>query len=248
MEGSGVRSIYRSQHRSPELTYFTVKVKESDLAIGVDNQQASQFVPEAVERYLVKLRADIELYAAEVPGFYTSLSPLPMIGRPPEIVRRMSGAAAKAGVGPMAAVAGAIAEMVGEHLLSQGFSNVIVENGGDLYLASQKERTVAVYAGSSPFSGRLGVRVARGFPLGICTSSGTVGPSLSLGWADAAVIIADTAALADAVATQTGNLVKGEAYLKMAVEWALSISGVRGALVVLGDKLAAKGDVELIGI
>ncbi len=83
-------------------------------------------------------------------------------------------------------------------------------------------------------------------PLGICTSSGTVGHSKSFGAADAATIIARDAILADCVATQTGNLVKGPDDLKAAIDYARSVDGIRGALVIVGDKLATWGDIELV--
>ncbi len=119
----------------------------------------------------------------------------------------MAAAAQTAGVGPMAAVAGAIAECVGRELLE--FSpEVIVENGGDIFLKVSHRRTVGIFAGDSPLTGRIGIQIeARDTPLGVCTSSGTVGHSLSFGRADAVVVLAPAAALADAAATAIGNRV-----------------------------------------
>ncbi|MGE5379569.1 MAG: UPF0280 family protein [Methylocystaceae bacterium] len=248
METGGHRALYRSWQRSAELAYFVARVKESDLAIAVDKIKEARLDLKQVEKQLIRLRADIETYAELVPEFIAALSPLPLTNHAPEIVKRMLLAGQQAGVGPMAAVAGTVAEMVGEDLINQGFRNVIIENGGDLFLASETERTVAVFAGSSPFTGKVGIIIRGGFPLGVCTSSGTVGPSLSFGQADASIIIAETAALADAAATAAGNLVKDVSRLETAVNFACSIPGVRGALMILGDKMAARGSVELVGL
>lgn len=198
-------------------------------------------------------RADLDAYIASDPVFLTTLEPHAVPRTAPAIVRTMAEAAASCGVGPMAAVAGAIAEWVGrglEHASpGQGrHPEIIVENGGDIYLRSARARTIGVFAGTSPFTGKVALEIgpeqAAG-GLGVCTSSGTVGPSLSFGRADAAIILAGSAALADAVATATGNRVKEEGDLQGAVDYACAIPGVSGAVVILGSKLAVKGRVTL---
>ncbi|MBP5165761.1 MAG: UPF0280 family protein [Oscillospiraceae bacterium] len=144
----------------------------------------------------------------------------------------------------MAAVAGAVAEHVGRAL--SGLSEeVIVENGGDVFLIGRRERTVAIYAAESPLSGLLGVTVLPQGGMGVCTSSGTVGHSLSLGRADAAVVIARSCALADAAATRLGNLVRAPDDIEDALERICSVKDVLGALVIIGDRMGAKGDVRL---
>jgi ApbE superfamily uncharacterized protein (UPF0280 family) len=152
----------------------------------------------------------------------------------------------RAGVGPMAAVAGAIAEYVGRDLL--GYSNeVIVENGGDIFLAMTDPATIAILAGSSPLSNRLGLRAD--FPqgsVGICTSSGTVGHSLSLGAADAVVVLSESTALADAVATALGNKVGDGADIEAALAAGKAIEGVLGLVVIVGARLGVWGQVELV--
>jgi hypothetical protein len=145
----------------------------------------------------------------------------------------------------MAAVAGAMAEFVGRDLLPES-PEVIVENGGDLFLLSARELKIAIFAGPSPLSMQVGVRVsgaAKG--MGVCTSSGTVGPSLSFGRADAACILAPSAALADAAATAVGNAVKSPADLAAGLDRARAIEGVIGAVVVIGGKMGAWGQLEL---
>ena len=150
--------------------------------------------------------------------------------------------------GPMAAVAGAIAELVGRELLR--FSpEVIVENGGDIFLCSSQRRRVGIFAGPSPFSNRIAIEVeSAGKPLGVCTSAGTVGHSISFGRADAACVISRDAALADAAATAVGNLVQSEEDIPRAIEFARSVEGVIGAVVIKGKHMGAWGEIEVVPI
>jgi ApbE superfamily uncharacterized protein (UPF0280 family) len=149
------------------------------------------------------------------------------------------------GVGPMAAVAGAVAEYVGRELLT--FSpEIIVENGGDIFLKILRQRTVGIYAGDSPLTGKIGLEInPRETPLGVCTSSGTVGHSLSFGKADAAVIIAASATLADAAATAIGNRVNRPEDVAGAIQFGKGINGLKGIVIIIGESVGAWGDVKL---
>ncbi len=146
----------------------------------------------------------------------------------------------------MAAVAGAIAARVGEAL--RAFSNeVIIENGGDIYMHLQHPATVSLFAGRSPLSHKVGLKI---YPdretWGVCTSSATVGPSLSFGRADAACVVAPDAALADACATGLGNRVPDVSAVNEALEWLGGIPGVVGGVVIVGENLGAWGQIELV--
>jgi len=231
--------IYRADSGAPDLRAWRLVLAETDLHL-----QAEQVLLEASQAAAREARSQVEREIARRPEFLSSLAPLPAPPDASPVVARMYAAGALAGVGPMAAVAGAIAQYVGEALepLSR---EVIVENGGDLFLSTQRERVVAVYAGPSPLSGRIGIVVPAGTRGGICTSSATVGPSYSAGRADAAVVLAADAALADAVASGLGNRVLRSEDAQAAVEWALTVPGVQGALVVIGAILAAGGQVVL---
>ena len=137
----------------------------------------------------------------------------------------MSESAEKVGVGPMASVAGAIAEFVGNELSAYS-AEVIVENGGDIYLKSLEKRIIGVYAGESPLTGKLGLEIdGEDTPLGVCTSSGTVGHSLSFGKADAVIVLSKSATLADAAATAIGNLVAQPEDITRGVEFAEGTDG-----------------------
>lgn len=239
---------YRAWHEGRDLRYFQVQVKQSDLAIGVDANSYSGSLLPLCRNLLVKLRGDIEGYILQQPLFKTALLPIPPLPGAPEIVKRMAQAANRAAVGPMAAVAGAIAEMVGEKLASC-CQEVVVENGGDIFIKTGRERMVAIFAGRSHFSYRIGIRIeASQDAIGICTSSGTVGHSLSLGQADAVVIKAASTALADAVATGAGNMVEDKGDLVKAISYAQNIPGVIGVLAIKDDQLAAWGQMEIAPI
>ncbi|MBM4348020.1 MAG: UPF0280 family protein [Deltaproteobacteria bacterium] len=149
-------------------------------------------------------------------------------------------------VGPMAAVAGAMAQSVSEDLLR--FSDeIIIENGGDIYLATSKERIVGIYAGSSPLSMKVGIVIKpEDSPIGICTSSGTVGPSLSFGKADAVCILSKSAALADAAATAVGNAIREKKDIEQGLERGQMIEGVLGVLIIIGEKMGVWGGIRLI--
>lgn len=191
-------------------------------------------------------REELEAYVRDRPAFLESLEPLPDDEAAPEVVRAMLRAGLEAGVGPMAAVAGAIAEAVGRPLADgHALAEIVVENGGDLWLRLREPLVVAVYAGLSSLSGTFGVRVGPG-ELGLACSSSTVGPSLSLGKADAAVALARNGALADAWATAVGNAVSSRSDPGAAAR-AVWSRGNRpdGLVVVAGAAFAAAGRVVL---
>lgn len=145
----------------------------------------------------------------------------------------------------MAAVAGAIAEFVAEGL---GSPEVIIENGGDLYLKIKRTRTIALFAGEkSPFSYELGLSIhPEQTPIGVCTSSGTVGHAKSFGQADAVTILSSNCALADAAATAVANIVLGPDSIAEAIVFAQKIPQVRGVLIACSGKFGAWGQVELV--
>jgi ApbE superfamily uncharacterized protein (UPF0280 family) len=231
---------YRHWVEAGDLVAFSVAVGETDLYIRAVADLSQEAVG-AVQKY----RGILERYIEHYPSFLTSLQPVPVVGNASEIVVAMCQAADTVGVGPMAAVAGAIAEFVGRDLLV--FSpEVIVENGGDLYLKSLRERVVGIYAGKSSLTGRIGLKIkAEATPLGICTSSGTVGHSLSYGQADAAVVLARSAILADAAATAVGNLVVDADDIPKGIELAQTVDGLLGVVIVKDDSIGAWGEVEL---
>jgi ApbE superfamily uncharacterized protein (UPF0280 family) len=200
---------------------------------------------EGYER-VFQYRHALETYIHQNPDFKDSLTPLGLDPLAPSIVQAMLQSGQAAGVGPMAAVAGAIAEFVGKDLLA--FSpDVIIENGGDLFIVCNESLTVGIYAGESSLSGRVGIQLTpSGRPVGLCTSSGTVGHSLSFGRADAVTILSPSAVLSDAVATAVGNRVQTKNDIQSALDWSQKIPDVEGALIICGEQMGAWGDLELV--
>lgn len=240
-----VERTYRLLHRQEDLVFFQVSIKETDLDIGINRNKLNTQLIEGVEREVITIRSELERYITQDHTFLQSLKPYKPRFNAPEIAQIMAEAAHKAGIGPMSAVAGTLAQQVGLYL-SKRSREVIVENGGDIYIRSNHKRIIGIFAGPSPFTNRLALEIEpHQMPLGVCTSSGTVGHSLSLGNADAVVILSPSAALADAVATAAGNLVNAEDDLQKAVDFAMSINSVIGALAIKNDKLAAAGNIQL---
>ncbi len=234
---------YRHWVKGKDLVSFNVTVKETDIYV-----RASKNLRSKTLRLVTKYRESLERYIERYPSFLTALEPLSVGSDAPQIVKSMADSARKAGVGPMASVAGAIAEFVGTELLA--FSpEVIVENGGDIFLKSLRKRMVSIYAGKSPLTGQIGLEIeAEETPLGICTSSGTVGHSLSYGRADAIVALSPSASLADAAATAIGNLIKQQEDIPNGIELAKGIEGLKGVLIIKDDKVGIWGEVKVCQI
>jgi len=235
---------YRNWIKDSDLVSFNVVVKETDLHI----RALSNIEAKALES-VARQRQPLEEYIKGHPHFYGSLEPVEVEKDAPVIIREMAEAAGIAGVGPMAAVAGAVAEAVGNDLLA--FSpEVIVENGGDIFMVTQKKRKVGIFAGpESSFTGRLALEIdPADTPLGICTSSGTVGPSLSYGCADAVIVMARSAALADAVATAVGNDIKSADDIDGEVNTAGVRYGISGLVIIKGDRIGLWGNIKLVPV
>ena len=239
-QGFGKRTYQQWMH-AEDLVQFRVEVQESDLLI-----LARRNLSECARQALIDCRSQIERYILQDPAFRTSLEPCKIQAGSAAIIQEMAAAARKVGVGPFAAVAGAIAEYVGKALLLFS-SDILVENGGDIFAAGTRERIIGIYAGNSPLSGKLALKIdAAQMPCGVCTSSGTVGHSLSLGKADAAIVLAQTTALADACATALGNRIATSADIHRGLQFAAHIEGVEGAMIIVGKELGVWGNLQLV--
>ena len=232
---------YRHWVKSQDLVPFHVVVKETDLHI-----QALTDLKRKALKSVLKYRDMLERYIERHPSFLTSLQPLTVVDDAPRIVQSMSESADKVGVGPMASVAGAIAEFVGYDLLD--FSpEIIVENGGDIFIKSAKQRLIGIYAGNSTLTGKIGLEINEGdTPVGICSSSGTVGHSLSYGKADAVIVLSRSTTLADAAATAIGNLIINSIDIPAGIDFAKGIDGLLGVVIIKDDNMGLWGEVKII--
>ena len=238
------RRFYRDWVKAKDLHLLHIMAKETDLQILTNKPVETSFIEERIRAY----RWDIENYINRDRRFLTALKPLTVELTAPEIVREMSAQTKKANVGPMASVAGAIAQFLGSDLLKKGYKEVIIENGGDIFLKTRKVRAIGIYAGRSRLLSKLRLQIRpKDTPLGICTSSGTIGHSFSFGNADSVVILSRNALLADAVATATANLVQSKADLQRAIDFARSVKGIIGAVIIFRNNLISWGRVEFAG-
>jgi uncharacterized protein len=231
---------YRRLVKSEDLISVRIQVKQTDLLVSGCCDLREQALP------LVRhFRDQIEDYMMRRPLFVRSFVPIEPDDQAPVIIKAMIDASSRARVGPMASVAGAIAEYVGRELMK--FSNeVIVENGGDIFLSTSRRREMLLLAESSAFKGLRIALAPTPYPAGICTSSGILGGSVSLGRADAVMVIASSATFADAAATAIGNVVKRTSDLEAAIETARTLD-VDAVVILIQDKMAAWGRVEILG-
>jgi len=217
--------------------------KETDLEILTDKPPDRDFLKERIRQY----RWDIENYIIKDRRFLTALRPLAVELTAADIVKKMSEACRLADVGPMATVAGAIAEFLGRDLLKKGYKEVIIENGGDIFLASRKVRVVGIYTGRLKLWQGLSLRIRpKMTPIGVCTSSGTIGHSLSFGCADSVVILSKNVALADAVATATANRINSKQDVPAALNFSRSVKGILGTAIIFRNNLASWGKIEFV--
>jgi ApbE superfamily uncharacterized protein (UPF0280 family) len=232
---------YRNLTAGKNLVGFRVAVKETDLFV-----HAVKPLEDITRELILKHRGVIEAYIKTYPEFVTTLTPWRVSGPAPIIINHMASAGEKAGVGPMAAVAGAIAEHVGMDLLRHTHE-VIVENGGDVFFKTNGPVTIGIFAGKSPVSLGMGLRVdPEKEPLSVCTSSGTVGHSLSFGKADAVCVLSRSGSLADAAATSIGNRITSKAHIGSAIDFGKNIKGVIGIVVVVGGEIGMWGELEVV--
>ena len=234
---------YRRHHNKEGLIQFDITVKETNLNIQAD----SDLTEEAV-RAVLDCRNLLENHISLAPEFASSLAPLPLPSLPvPKVIREMTDSGSAAGVGPMAAVAGAVAEYTGRQLLTRS-RQVVVENGGDIFVSSDTLTRITIYAENSPFSMTCGIEISpQENPFGICTSSGTLGHSKSFGQADAAMVFSDSCALADAAATALGNRVRSKSDIQPAIDWGKAIPGIRGIVVIKKENIGIwGGDLKLV--
>ena len=216
---------------------FGLSYRESILTVVCDDG-----LRDAAFDAMMEARYSVESKIAEDPFFGITYDPYPASPGDDELVRRMCDASAIAGVGPMAGVAGAVAVHIAERLVESGSSYAVVENGGDIAFYSPEPRLVGIFA-DHPVFRDLAFSVSSDRIVGICSSSRTVGPSVSFGTSSISTVFSDDVILADCCATALGNLVRDEASIQGAVEDIGSRAGVRGCMACCGDKVAMFGDI-----
>lgn len=221
----------------------TYTLKESQCTLISESQAAIEAAKESIQRS----RLELELYVRANPRFLYTLTPIPAPDRP-LVAKMMAEATQKANVGPMAAVAGAIADLAVQDMLKTGCQVAVVENGGEIMAQSNQPVDVAVAAGDEPLSKRFGFRLSE-FPIGVATSSGRFSHALSFGDAEAAIVFCKDATMADAAATAVGNVVKGDdaqAGIQAGINRGLSIEGIEGIMIIYKGEVGTAGKIPQI--
>jgi uncharacterized protein len=232
------RDSSEQSSKSPIKEHF--QLKETIVTIAADKQGHIEAAKEAIRIH----RAALETFILSNPYFQLTLEPYECPENAPEVVRRMTKAGNTMGIGPMSAVAGTISALAVEAMAEAGAAYAVVDNGGDIALINDRPVVVGIYAGQSPIKNLGLIFEPRDSITGVCTSAGTVGPSISFGMADAAAVFSDDVSLADAAATALGNEVGiGKEAVEASFKAVKEIPGIKGAIVVQGEYIGIWGQV-----
>ena len=238
---------YREHMGIERFESFVITQKDSDLWIGIDKESFQPKIKKYAEKKLIKLRSELEKYLDVHTEFQKSFTSVKALHSAPIIAKAMSSASMKAQTGPMAAVAGAFSQFIGRAIQKKfDVQEIVVENGGDIYISTKKDLFISVFAGSSSLSEKVGINISGATEkLGICTSAGTVGPSFSFGKADAVMVVCEDTLVADAYATAIANEVRTADDIEAALRYVDSEPLIQTVLVICEEKIGIKGKHEL---
>ena len=243
MDAYDDRKQYRKAVNAKDLTFYRVTYKQTDLLVGSEKNH-HDIILDAI----INARDILDEHIENNTNFLESLTPIGYNVHDNIIVKNMCDASKKADVGPMATVAGAFSKVAFDAINTLSYE-IIIENGGDLLIRSKKDRVVALYAGKSALSMTLGVLVkGSNKPIGICSSAGKIGHSISFGNADLAMVMSEDVYLADGLATKLGNLIQSKADLKPAVEKIFNSDSVIAAIGIIDENIAVIGDTKIVPI
>lgn len=239
---------YRNILNRERFEYFNVVHLETDLWIGLSKSAPVEELTPRITQDIISLRRVLDDHIRKNPEFATSYTPLDSSGSAPDPVKRLLVAGKQADTGPMAGIAGLFSEHIGRKILEYTpGTELLVENGGDIFCSVNSPILISIYAGSSVLSNKIGLNIAAG-KWGICTSSGTVGHSTSLGKADAVTVVAKDTVLADALATRIANEVKSADDVQRTTEAAANYTEIEGAVIICRDKIGLSGDLEVLPV
>lgn len=237
---------YRDTFSKERLEFFSVIVKETDLWIGIDKNSFCDSMVHFCEQQIIELRNTLDAFIDKAPNFKSSLQPIPFEDNIPIQAKEMIIASTKADIGPMGSVAGCFANYLGEKIMDNyDVKELIIENGGDIFVKIEEALSVSVFAGDSPFSEKVGVIIPKGC-YGICTSSGTIGHSYSEGITDALMVVCENPLLADAYATSLANKVKSKYDVESVIKLAKSKIEILSCIIICQDYVGICGNFEFV--
>jgi len=232
---------YRKYVAPQGVKNFNVTLFESDLQIYTDGD-----IEDELTETLRDIRKILEAYIEKYPDFNDSLVPIKPLSSDHKIIRHMKDASKKLGVGPMATVAGAVAHYLGQAYYKQT-SELIIENGGDLYVYSTSDKKILLHGGKDAKVKNLTIELEKDLlPIGVCTSSGKLGHSLSFGQSDAITVISKDTLVADAAATAFGNLLKGKGQIADVLNYSKTVKGLDGVVAIVDDQMGAWGNFKFV--
>jgi uncharacterized protein len=238
---------YRKTFNPDRFASFEIQYLETDLWIGVDHPSFHKEIAELAQHEIVKLRTQLDHYIGKHPEFRTSFLPVHAAPGSSETIREMCAAGFRTHTGPMASVAGMFAYHAGEKIKDHfPVKELVIENGGDYFIFLKEDLLITIYAGNSPLSEKIGILVpAHETPCGICTSSGTVGPSFSFGKADAVMVTCYSPVMADAWATALANRVKSPADIETVLKYSEQFPEILSLVIICEDKTGIRGNFEV---
>ncbi len=235
------RSIYRNRVKYKEKYNWRIIYKYSDLLVSCDRN----IIPK-LERLIKEIYHLLGSCIKENPSFQKSLSPLKIKPEYPPVIKKMCQKAAIFNVGPMATVAGAVCDYLASGL-DRYCSRLIIENGGDVFIKTNKDIKVGVYLKNKHFEDKIYLKIkAVGTPCGLCSSSGSFGHSLSMGSSDLVVVMAKSTISADGAATSIANNIRDPEDISKTISSYKNIKDIKGILIVKDDRLGVWGNIEFI--
>ncbi|HAJ95978.1 MAG TPA: UPF0280 family protein [Actinobacteria bacterium] len=234
------RSIYRKNISLKDKYCYRLKYKYTDLFITSDRD-----ILKELEAPVLSFYKEIGKVSLDEPVFEKSLVPVRARSHYPVLIKKMCRAARMFGIGPMAAVAGAVCDRIAESI-AHTCRFLMIENGGDVYIKSDMPVEIGLYSGNKYFSDRLNIKIdAEQTPCGICSSSGSMGHSLSLGRSDLVTVMSDSAILADAAATAIANSIKEQTDIKKAISRYKKNKEIKGLVIIKGDRIGIWGVIQI---
>jgi ApbE superfamily uncharacterized protein (UPF0280 family) len=235
------RSVYRDRVKYKEKYNWKIIYKYSDLLVSCNKDISLK-----LEKLIKEIYCLLESCIKEEPSFQKSLSPLKIKSHYPPVIKRMCQKAVIFNVGPMATVAGAVCDYIASGL-DKYCRRLIIENGGDVFMKSNKDVDVGVYLKNKYFADKIYLKIKAGdTPCGLCSSSGSFGHSLSMGSSDLVVVLAKTTISADGAATSIANKIKSPNDISKTINDYKNIKDITGILIIKDDRLGIWGNIELI--